>query len=70
MRDILEAMMTTYHPPRVSAFAKRHYGEGITEGERHTIRTVLKARNLSLTDCQSNEASRPVRRRACREDKP
>jgi predicted transposase YdaD len=62
--------MTTYHPPRVSAFAKRHYGEGFAEGEskgeakgeakgevkgeRHTIRMVLKARGLSVTDDQSS----------------
>jgi hypothetical protein len=33
VRDLLEAVMATYHPPRVSAFAKRHYGEGFAEGE-------------------------------------
>jgi len=58
VRDLLEAVMTTYHPPRVSALAKRHYGEGFTEGEikgeRHTIRMVLKARGLSLTGDQSS----------------
>jgi hypothetical protein len=66
VRDLLEAVMTAYHPPRVSAFAKRHYGEGLAEGEskgeskgeikgeRHTIRMVLKARGLSLTEDQSS----------------
>jgi hypothetical protein len=33
VREILEAVMTAYHPPRVSAFAKRHYGEGFSEGQ-------------------------------------
>ena len=44
------------HAPRFSDFARRHYGEGLAEdeaiGERNTIRMVLKARRLTLTQDQ------------------
>ena len=46
VRDLLEAFVTSTHAPRFSDFAKRHYGEGLAEGERNTIRMVLKAPSL------------------------
>jgi hypothetical protein len=56
VRDLLEAFGTNIHAPRFSDFAKRHYGEGLAEGEaigeRNTIRMVLKARRLTLTQDQ------------------
>lgn len=61
VRDILEVIVSTAQTPRYSAFAKRHFAEGKAEGEvqgevigeRHTIRMVLKARGLTLTEEQS-----------------
>ena len=59
VRDILEVIVTTTGAPRYSAFAKRHYAEGEAEGEvkgeRHTIRMVLKARGLALTEDQAEQ---------------
>lgn len=56
VRDLLEAFVTSIHAPRFSDFAKRYYGEGLAEGEaigeRNTIRMVLKARRLTLTQDQ------------------
>lgn len=51
VRDILEVIVSTTEAPRYSAFAKRHYAEG----ERRTIRMVLKARGLALTEEQSTQ---------------
>jgi len=59
----LEVIVTTTGAPRYSAFAKRHYAEGEAEGEvkgevkgeRHTIRMVLKARGLALTEDQAEQ---------------
>jgi len=51
VRDILEVIVSTTEAPRYSAFAKRHYAEG----ERRTIRMVLKARGLTLTEEQAGQ---------------
>jgi hypothetical protein len=49
--------VSTTETPRYSALAKRHFAEGKAHGrvigERHTIRMVLKARGLMLTQGQS-----------------
>jgi hypothetical protein len=59
VRDILEVIVSTTQTPRYSAFAKRHYAEGEAQGEvrgeRHTIRMVLKARGLALSEEQSGQ---------------
>ena len=54
--------MSTTHAARYSAFAKRHYGQGRADGEargeargeRHTIRMVLRARGLTVSEEQAD----------------
>jgi hypothetical protein len=59
VRDLLEALVTRTQAPRYSAFAKRHFAEGESSGEvrgeRNTIRMVLKARSLTLTEDQNKK---------------
>jgi hypothetical protein len=61
VRDILEVIVSTTQAARYSAFAKRHYGQGHADGEargevkgeRHTIRMVLQARGLAVSEEQA-----------------
>lgn len=66
VRDILEVIVSTTQAARYSAFAKRHYGQGHADGEadgeargevkgeRHTIRMVLQARGLGVSEEQAS----------------
>ena len=50
VRNALEQLMATRYPQRFSKLGLRYREEGLIEGERGTVRMVLKARGLELSD--------------------
>lgn len=60
IRNVLELLVSTKYTEPFSEFGKRHFREGreegreegLVEGERGTVRMVLKARRLELSDDQ------------------
>jgi hypothetical protein len=50
VRNALEQLMATRYPQRFSKLGLRYREEGLIEGERGTVRMVLKARGLELSE--------------------